>query len=169
MRVCSLHFSAAVLSLMLLSAVPAGARDAVQLHLQAIHNSDNQPVSSELVQDVSAVAPEKLSVMDAKQLWMEVTAYCPCTRCCGPTAVGVTASGLPVTHNDGHFVAADTRMLPFGTQVRIPGYGQDRAVPVIDTGSAIKGHKLDVYFASHTDALQWGRRWVLVTIAANAE
>ena len=72
---------------------------------------------------------------------MEVTAYCPCTRCCGPLAHGVTASGKPVEHNDGKFVAADIRVLPFDTEIRIPGYHGTvgDAVPVLDRGGAIRG------------------------------
>lgn len=104
-----------------------------------------------------------------KHQWMEVTAYCPCTHCCGPNASGVTASGLPVTHNDGRFVAADTSMLPFGSRLSIPGYHDATAVPVIDRGGAIRGHRLDVFFPTHEQALQWGRRWVLVTVQTPVE
>ena len=95
---------------------------------------------------------------------MEVTAYCPCKKCCGPNAKGVTASGRRVTHNNGLFVAADTRILPFDTKLQIPGYADGQLVPVLDRGGAIKGKKLDVFFPSHERALQWGRRKVEVTV-----
>jgi 3D (Asp-Asp-Asp) domain-containing protein len=97
-------------------------------------------------------------------MMMEVTAYCPCTRCCGPKAQGITASGKPVSFNGGRFVAADTRLLKFHTKLVIPGYANDQPVPVIDRGGAIKGHKLDVYFPSHQTARQWGRRKIAVTV-----
>lgn len=95
---------------------------------------------------------------------MEVTAYCPCPKCCGPQAQGITASGKTVDYADGRFVAADTRLLPFGTRVSVPGYHDGQPVEVIDRGGAIKGNKLDVYFPSHQTALEWGRRQVPVTI-----
>ena len=95
---------------------------------------------------------------------MEVTAYCPCKKCCGPKAQGITASGRHVSHNDGRFVAADTRILPFHTKLVIPGYAAGEPVPVLDRGGAIKGKKLDVFFDSHQTALQWGRRKVQVTV-----
>jgi 3D (Asp-Asp-Asp) domain-containing protein len=98
---------------------------------------------------------------------MEVTAYCPCKKCCGPKAQGITASGRRVTHNDGLFVAADTRVLPFHTQLHIPGYANGRAVPVLDRGGAIKGRKLDVFFPSHEEALKWGRQKIEVTVVAS--
>jgi 3D (Asp-Asp-Asp) domain-containing protein len=95
---------------------------------------------------------------------MEVTAYCPCTKCCGPNAQGITASGKPVSHNNGKFVAADTSVLPFGKQLVIPGYADGQRVEVIDRGGAIKGNKLDLYFDSHAEALVWGRQHLDVTV-----
>jgi len=97
-------------------------------------------------------------------LWMEVTAYCACKKCCGPDAQGLTASGKRVNYNDGRFVAADTGVLPFGTKLSIPGYHQGDVVEVIDRGGAIKGQKLDLYFPTHEAALDWGRQWVAVTV-----
>lgn len=97
-------------------------------------------------------------------IWMEVTAYCPCTKCCGEQAAGITASGKTVRHNNGRFVAADTRLLPFGTELSIPGYHGGQAVPVLDRGGAIKGNRLDVYFPTHQEALNWGRQRLPVTV-----
>lgn len=110
-------------------------------------------------------APESIEPEhNHRHVWMEVTAYCPCQKCCGPSAAGITASGLPVTHNAGRFVAADTNVLPFGSLIRIPGYHADLPVPVIDRGGAIKGNKIDVYFPTHQEALEWGRQWLVVTV-----
>ena len=101
---------------------------------------------------------------ETRVITMEVTAYCPCKKCCGPKAQGITASGRHVSHNDGLFVAADTRVLPFHTKLVIPGYANGSAVPVLDRGGAIKGRKLDVFFPSHQEALKWGRQKVEVTV-----
>jgi 3D (Asp-Asp-Asp) domain-containing protein len=97
-------------------------------------------------------------------IWMEVTAYCPCPICCGARARGVTASGKPVTANDGFFVAADADRLPFGAKVRIPGYHDGQTVEVLDRGSAILGPRLDVFFPTHEEAMAWGRQWLPVTV-----
>jgi 3D (Asp-Asp-Asp) domain-containing protein len=96
----------------------------------------------------------------ARAVYMEVTAYCPCKKCCGPKAQGLTASGRRVSHNDGRFVAADTSVLPFHTKLVIPGYASNLPVEVLDRGGAIKGHKLDVFYPTHDEALKWGRRMV---------
>lgn len=100
---------------------------------------------------------------------MEVTAYCPCTICCGKHARGITASGKPVSYNAGRFVAADARLFDFGTRLRIPGYHDDTVVEVIDRGGAIKGYKLDVYFPTHQEAREWGRQLLPVDVLEPVE
>lgn len=88
---------------------------------------------------------------------MRVTAYCPCEKCCGEYADGQTASGHDIRPGDA-FVAAD-RKYPFGTEMVIAGYNNNRPVKVLDRGGAIKGNRLDVFFASHQQALEWGIRY----------
>ena len=95
---------------------------------------------------------------------MEVTAYCACKKCCGAGAKGLTASGKTVRHNKGVFVAADTDLLPFGTRLRIPGYHSGRTVEVIDRGGAIQGQRLDVFFPTHQQAMEWGRQRIQVEV-----
>jgi len=90
---------------------------------------------------------------------MEVTAYCPCEICCGEFADGITASGIPIGR--GTKLVAAPPEYPFGTRMKIPGYG---LVPVLDRGGAIKGNKLDVLFQSHQEALEWGRQYLKVRI-----
>jgi 3D (Asp-Asp-Asp) domain-containing protein len=97
-------------------------------------------------------------------VWLEVTAYCPCPKCCGPAAAGVTASGKPVSYNGGAFVAADEAEFDFGVNLHIPGYHDGQPVEVIDRGSAIKHAKLDVYFPTHEQAEEWGRQWLPVVV-----
>ena len=107
---------------------------------------------------VDNVKPVKTS--DTKNLnqWqtvkMRVTAYCPCPKCCGSSSDGVTASGHEISEGD-RFVAAD-KTYPFGTEMNIPGYKNAQAVKVLDRGGAIQGNKLDVFFNSHQEALEWG-------------
>jgi len=85
---------------------------------------------------------------------MRVTAYCPCSKCCGEYADGITASGYEIQPG-ACFVAADRRFA-FGTKMIIPGYNNSLAVEVLDRGGAIQGNRLDVFFATHSEALEWG-------------
>lgn len=111
---------------------------------------------------------------------IEATGYCDCGKCCGwerswippfrpvfssgpnkgkPKKVGVTASGTKAKKGT---IAADTRYYPFGTRMVIPGYGVGT---VEDRGGAIKGpSRIDLFFNSHQEALQWGRKRVRVKV-----
>ena len=93
-----------------------------------------------------------------KEVKYEVTAYCPCEKCCGKWADGKTANG-----NDAYLpgVAVDKNKISLGTVIEIPGYGMVKAD---DVGGAIKGNRLDIRFKTHQEALNWGRQKLKVKI-----
>ncbi|WP_281890878.1 3D domain-containing protein [Paenibacillus sp. YYML68] len=66
---------------------------------------------------------------------------------------GVTSSGAKVT--EGRTIAVDPKVIPIGWWVYIEGLGFRRAE---DTGSAVKGNKIDVYFDSHNYASRFGTK-----------
>ncbi|WP_308637012.1 ubiquitin-like domain-containing protein [Paenibacillus silvisoli] len=66
---------------------------------------------------------------------------------------GITASGARVS--EGRTIAVDPKVIPIGWWVYIEGIGFRRAE---DTGSAIKGNKIDVYFDSESYADKFGRK-----------
>ncbi len=103
-------------------------------------------------------------VRPAKTLMMKVTAYSPDHRSCGHFADGKTASLHSVETNNMKLVAADSRILPLGSMITVPGYDSDAIVPVLDRGGAIKGHRLDVLFPTHRVARKWGVRTLPVTV-----
>ncbi len=80
----------------------------------------------------------------------EVTAYCPCKKCCGKTN-GITASGKKA--KAGRTIATSSQF-SFGTKLVVGG----KVYTVEDRGGAIKGNRIDIFFASHKQALQFGRR-----------
>lgn len=99
-----------------------------------------------------------------RTVWMVVTAYSPDHRSCGKWADGWTASMKSVWTNAMESVAADTRLLPFGSLVSVPGYAEGRVVPVLDRGGAIKGARLDVLYPTHAIARRWGVQRLPVTV-----
>lgn len=103
-------------------------------------------------------------VRPAKVMWMKVTAYSPDARSCGKWADGVTASLKSVWTNGGRLAAADTRILPFGSLISVPGYADSEVVPVLDRGGAIKGHRLDMLYPTHERARKWGVQRLPVTV-----
>lgn len=100
------------------------------------------------------------------------TGYCKCGECCnwkhtfflrrtvyksGPNKgerkkVRKTASGAMAEVGT---IAADTSIYPFGTIMYIPDYGYGE---VQDTGGAIKGQHIDLFFKKHKQALKWGKQ-----------
>ncbi|MBX3407386.1 MAG: 3D domain-containing protein [Phycisphaeraceae bacterium] len=103
-------------------------------------------------------------VRPARTMRMEVTGYSPDARSCGKWADGKTCSMHSVRTNASKLVAADTRLLPLGSMVSVPGYHDGEIVPVLDRGGAIKGRKLDLLYPTHNQARQWGRQFVDVVI-----
>ena len=103
-------------------------------------------------------------VRPAKHFWMTVTGYSPDERSCAGTADGLTATLHSVETNNFKLVAADTRLLPYGSMVTVPGYDDSRIVPVLDCEGAIKGRRLDCLFPTHEQAREWGRQKLLVTV-----
>ncbi|PZR58550.1 MAG: hypothetical protein DLM50_03465 [Candidatus Meridianibacter frigidus] len=95
---------------------------------------------------------QKTSYQAAAALSMVATAYTAgCSGCSG-----ITASGYRAGHG---IVAVDPRIIPLGARLYIPGYGLAIAG---DTGGAIVGNRIDLGFNSLSDALQFGRRTVMV-------
>ena len=94
---------------------------------------------------------------------MTATAYTSGYQCTGKRpgdpAYGITASGLQVRPG---IVAVDPRVIPLGTRLYVEGYGFSLAA---DTGSAIIGHRIDLFHEDLGEAIQFGRQrlnvWVL--------
>ena len=84
-----------------------------------------------------------------------VTAYCLCPKCCGKWSDGRTANNHLIM--DGERFCAAPSSIPFGTMLIIEGYGK---AEVLDRDSAIKGKRLDVYFDTHQEALNWGVKYI---------
>ncbi len=103
-------------------------------------------------------------VRPARTIRMVVTAYSPDEKSCGPNACGMTSSVHHVSTNGMRLVAADSRVLPLGSMVSVPGYDEGKIVPVLDRGGAIKGKRLDVLFATDGAAMRWGVKTLDVVV-----
>lgn len=89
-------------------------------------------------------------------LTMQSTAY---------TGGTLTATGSKPVYNPGGIstIAVDPNVIPLGSKVYVSGYGTAIAA---DTGGAINGNIIDLYFNSEADCIAWGRRNVTVEILA---
>ncbi|PRT43921.1 cell wall-binding protein EntB [Bacillus wiedmannii] len=74
----------------------------------------------------------------------------------------LTAMGHDLTANPNmRIIAVDPKVIPLGSKVWVEGYGEAIAG---DTGSAIKGNRIDVLMGSKSKAINWGRQTVKVKI-----
>lgn len=106
--------------------------------------------------------PEKISLGIFK-----LTAYCPCAICCGDYVNNrpLDANGNEIVYGStgkvlvqGKSIAVDLSVIPYNTKVIIDGH----EYIAHDTGGAIKGNRIDVYFESHQEALDFGVQYAEV-------
>jgi 3D (Asp-Asp-Asp) domain-containing protein len=106
----------------------------------------------------ATVTTEVVEVTKPKNTMTVVaTAYCSCVSCCGKSD-GITASGVKAKAN--HTIAVDRSVIPLGTHVLYNG----TEYVAEDTGGAIKGNRIDIFFDNHSDALNWGRRTIEIEV-----
>lgn len=84
-----------------------------------------------------------------RQLTVRATAY---------ALPGTTATGVGVRYG---IIAVDPRVIPLGTRLYVPGYGEGIAA---DTGGAVKGNRIDVWLPSQARAEEWGAKTITITI-----
>ncbi len=150
----------------------------VQLSPVALEANAARVETIELVPEVAdAAVAEETQALDSSTRWfdgkmirpsrviyMTVTGYSPDARSCGKFADNKTATMYSVWTNGMNLVAADPTLLPYWSMVSIPGYASNDIVPVLDCGGAIKGNRIDLLYATHELARQWGVRSLPVTV-----
>lgn len=114
---------------------------------------------------------EKVIVKDVKRSLgtFKLTAYCGCSKCCDQYAINrpVDKNGNEIVYGSigkvltqGKSIAVDPNVIPYDTKVVINGH----EYIAHDTGGAIKGNKIDVYFDNHQEALDFGVKYAEVFV-----
>lgn len=111
-----------------------------------VSRGTSRPVAGGAIRDAS----NSLPIQDNKTIRVVSTAY---THTGNRTATGIYPS-------EG-IVAVDPRVIPLGTKLYVENYGYAVAA---DTGSDIIGNRIDVFFNSHNQAINWGKRTIKVQI-----
>lgn len=115
----------------------------------------------ELMDAVNAV-PVTISVLKPIGSYF-ITAYCTCSKCCWPST-GMTASGTTCHYEDNPWVpttcAIDRSIHHFGDTFYLKSEG--RMYVAEDTGSAVKGKHIDIYFPDHSYVQRYGSHWETV-------
>jgi peptidoglycan DL-endopeptidase CwlO len=132
-----------------IASIEARAR-AAETRTTAIAAATPAPVTTAAVADVATPAAAPMAVATSgRTITVSATGY---------ALRGRTATGIPTAPG---VVAVDPSVIPLGTRMTIPGYGEGVAA---DTGGAVHGNVIDLWFPSTAAALQWGRRTVTITL-----
>jgi 3D (Asp-Asp-Asp) domain-containing protein len=120
-----------------------------QLTAPAAPADPTAPVDSSAIPPPAAAADPPPAPVQGRTIIVSATGY---------AIRGRTGTGIPTGWG---VVAVDPSVIPLGTRMTIPGYGEAVAA---DTGGSIHGATLDLWFPSLTQALAWGRRTVTITL-----
>jgi 3D (Asp-Asp-Asp) domain-containing protein len=123
------------------------------LQAQAAATSDQQQQQQQQQQPVDASGPPIALTAPASGGARTIT-----VSSTGYSLPGRTATGMPTGWG---VVAVDPSVIPLGTRLTIPGYGEGVAA---DTGSAVRGNAVDLWFPTLAQANAWGRRTVTITL-----
>ena len=129
------------------------------LKTETVQKSEDRVVAlgTKVVQTSTTVASRGNDSV-SKEFYVNSTAYTAnCNGCSGTTATGVNLKANP----NAKVIAVDPNVIPLGTKVYVEGYGYAVAA---DTGSAIKGNKIDVFLSSKSAAYRWGSKRVKIKI-----
>jgi cystine transport system substrate-binding protein len=123
---------------------------ALQTSAKRVERKSDQIQASVVVTAESPVAsPAPAQAANGHTLTVSSTGY---------SLPGRTATGIPVGWG---VIAVDPAVIPLGTRLTVPGYGEGVAA---DTGSAVRGATIDLWFPSLGQAQAWGRRTVTITL-----
>jgi 3D (Asp-Asp-Asp) domain-containing protein len=132
----------------LVAQADAARRKSAELARSTAAQSNVLAVSSAVAPAATTLASSTPSV-GGRTITVSATGY---------ALAGRTATGLPVGWG---VVAVDPSVIPLGTHMTIPGYGEAVAA---DTGGAVIGATIDLWFPTVAQANAWGRRAVTITL-----
>lgn len=136
--------------------VPVKNETKAEIETQPQLEDETKPTEEPESESESESEPE--SEPELKSLGrFKLTAYCACSKCCGKSD-GITASGTKA--KQGRTIAVDPKLIPYGTKVVING----QTYVAEDCGGSIKQNRIDVFFNSHKDALNFGVQYAEVFI-----
>lgn len=129
---------------------------------QNVKDSGNNIVEKDNASKDTVIISDEISQSaNLKSLGIFVsTGYCieNYSHICNNGDATKTATGTTPTH--GRTIAVDPKVIPLGSKVEINGH----TYIAEDTGGAIKGNRIDMVFATHKEALEYGKRNIEVFI-----
>ena len=170
-----------IIILGMLAVVISICNPCVKTNEQAIETTENvettEPTETESTEAtvIETIEPTETNVENPNLISLgrfTLTAYCSCSQCCGQYALSrpVDENGNEIVYGSigvrlvaGVSIAVDPRVIPYGSNVVINGH----TYTAHDTGGAINGNRIDVYFDNHQEALNFGVQYAEVFIVAS--
>jgi 3D (Asp-Asp-Asp) domain-containing protein len=139
--------------------------DQVEYNRQVIaEKTEKKPVHKLILKNSKGKVTREYDLTKVKSFWVVATSYYPYDPQCYPGGDGIhTRLGLELRRG---FVAVDPRVIPLRTRLYIPGYGYAYAA---DTGSAIKGKRIDLAVDNVAECNRFGKRAMKVYVLDRAE
>ena len=140
--------------------------EAETLSIQFNQQVQNANIEATLVNDLSSGvigassslrAGETLASAGAEEIAAPASPYVATAY----TLRGRTASGRPVAKG---LIAADPRVLPLGSRVRLEAGFFSGEYLVADTGGVIRGKRIDIWTPSNREAFRFGKRTIKLTV-----
>jgi Domain of unknown function (DUF348)./G5 domain./3D domain. len=117
-----------------------------------------EPVDQVVAVGTRVIQPVSRGAEKGKEYVVTATAYTGSEN----GSNGITATGFNLRANpSAKIIAVDPKVIPLGTKVYVEGYGYAVAA---DTGSGVKGYKIDVFIPNIYEAKKWGRKQVKIRI-----
>ncbi len=162
-------FVGSTVGVLLLFSIISYSQNLVQQQQKSKSNQQVIQAAAMSVADIATATTSKASV--SAQRPREVVSASPATveqalpsqsfEATAYSLRGRTASGAPVSTG---MIAADPRVLPIGSRVRIEAGSYTGEYLVADTGGAVKGKRIDIWTPSSREAMRFGRRTVKLTV-----
>lgn len=134
---------------------PSSEKDEAVNKKPVIEDNSLTPTKPVVTESIKTPARPETKSEEENLIEFQATAYC---------LKGRTASGEYVRPG---IIAADPRVLPLGTVVHIKVGRHTGTYTVTDTGGMIKGRKVDIYFPTRKEAMQFGRQRVMVRVVSH--
>ncbi len=167
-RGSALVVTALLLSFLLISARPSLAESLLSQFQQqkqdsAQLNKPEPPIAATLDDSAksSSRVPLKGEVIESREVVESTVSPAVHYVATAYSLRGRTASGRMVSHG---IIAADPRVLPLGSRVRLEAGSWSGEYLVADTGGSIRGRKIDIWTPSSREAMRFGRRRVKLTV-----
>lgn len=166
MKVNSIFSGSALIAIALLSCFLT--LSATTLSAETLHPQTQEPkTKTESAAEATAPVPVAIENLSAGRLGEKIAAEE--AYIVGPTPYVATAYSLRGRTASGRMVAkgliaADPRHLPLGSRVRIEAGTWSGEYLVADTGTLVRGKRIDIWTPSTRDAMRFGRRTVKLTV-----